>query len=103
MTQLFQSTSLLPAQIASFLFNLHKEACALINKDIPSPEDEINLIYAGPSSLDDPLALGSIIIDVIWILDLQLDETEKKQRLINVTKEIVVSFISLSSFFIQCS
>ncbi|KAJ3060344.1 THO complex subunit 2, partial [Quaeritorhiza haematococci] len=119
-----------PHALASFLFDFYKEATAELSKSsssassssssssnsitaTPTAADDsgsgtINIdgsiIYIGPERVDDPGLIPSIVVDALWMLDLETDSqmgsgaanaaasataNAARARLVNITKEIV--------------
>ncbi|KNC96495.1 uncharacterized protein SPPG_08084 [Spizellomyces punctatus DAOM BR117] len=77
--------------IATFFLNLYVDT----TKKTKSVEAEIASGYVGPESLDDPLLIPSILVDVMWLLDQESDpkvvegaQTERA-RLVAVAKDLL--------------
>ncbi|KAI9098574.1 transcription factor/nuclear export subunit protein 2-domain-containing protein [Phlyctochytrium arcticum] len=79
------------SSIATFVANIYSESTKR-NKPVDA---ELALGYAGPESVDDPLALPSLITDLLWLLDQSTDpkvqsgmETERG-RVVELAKELM--------------
>ncbi|KAJ3190353.1 THO complex subunit 2 [Gaertneriomyces sp. JEL0708] len=79
--------------VANFLSNLYRDT----TKRTKPVDAEAAVAYVGPENPEDPLLIPSLVVDVLWLIDQQADQTiigdaaqQQKSRLIALGKELVM-------------